>query len=134
MFLGGSTLDYSLLFTKIFVHLPIIAAACYFSVYKLIKWDPVNLYLFKIVSRNTRKRCGICPKLTINTVESRSGILLITLNIFHNFFSDSIVDPEQANVSLCKYCYSKSEDEQMLYLTSCRTAADFLKSCKVLFL
>ena len=44
MFLGTTTLDQSFLyFTKIFVHLSVFVAACYFSVCKLIGWDPVNL-------------------------------------------------------------------------------------------
>ena len=64
-------------FTKIFVHLPVTAAVCYFSVYKLTGWDPVNIYLFKVNSRNTRKRFDICPKLTINTIESCSGVIII---------------------------------------------------------
>ena len=32
---------------------------------------PANIYLFKFSSRNTRKRCEICPKLTIKTPERR---------------------------------------------------------------
>ena len=42
--------------TKIFVHLPVIPLVCYFSVYKLIAWDPANIYLFKVNSGNTTKR------------------------------------------------------------------------------
>ena len=68
-------------FTKIFVHLPVIAAVCYFSVDKLIGWDPVNIYLFKFNSKNTRKRYEICLKLTINTIESRSDVF--TVKCFH---------------------------------------------------
>ena len=57
-----STLDHSLFlwiftyyFTKIFVHLSIIAAVCYFSVYKLIGWDAANIYLFKFNGRTLEK-------------------------------------------------------------------------------
>ena len=50
-------------FTEIFVQLPVIVAVCYFSVYKLIGWDPTNIYLFKVNNRNTRKKYEICPKL-----------------------------------------------------------------------
>ena len=32
---------------------------------------PVNIYLFKVNIRNTRKSCEICPKLTIKTPERR---------------------------------------------------------------
>ena len=83
-------------FTRIFVHLSVIAAACYFNVYKLIGWDPVKIYLFKAISRNTRTKRGKCPNLTINTVESCSGVF--SLNTFHTFFSVSIVDLEQVIV------------------------------------
>ena len=34
-------------------------------------WYPVNIYLFKINNRNTRKICGICSNLTIKTLEDR---------------------------------------------------------------
>ena len=50
-------------FTKILVHLPVIAAVCCFRVYKLN--DPANIYLFKVNSRNTRKGYEISPKFTI---------------------------------------------------------------------
>ena len=33
--------------------------------------SPVNIYLFKVKNRNTRKRCGICSKLMIKTPEQR---------------------------------------------------------------
>ena len=32
---------------------------------------PANIYLFKVTNRNTRKRCGICYKLTRKTPERR---------------------------------------------------------------
>ena len=64
-------------FTRIFVHLPVIVAVCYFNVHKLIGWDPATLYLFKFNSRNIRKWCEICPKLTINTIESRSDVYTV---------------------------------------------------------
>ena len=34
--------------TKIFIHLSVISAVCYFSICKLIGWDPVNIYWFKV--------------------------------------------------------------------------------------
>ena len=59
-----------------------------------------NIYLFKIRNRNIRKRSKICSKLTIKTPEWRHDVfLLLTLNIFHTFFSISILDFEQVNVS-----------------------------------
>ena len=48
--------------------------------------------------------------------------LLLTLNNFTLYFSASIADFKYfITLSL----YSKSKDEQMLYLTSLKTAADF---------
>ena len=41
-------------FTKAFVHPLVIAAVCYFSVYKLLGWDSANIYLFKVNGRSTR--------------------------------------------------------------------------------
>ena len=32
---------------------------------------PANIYLFKVNNRNTRRRCEVCPKLTIKTPEER---------------------------------------------------------------
>ena len=81
----------SCFFAKIFVHVLVIVAVCYFNV-KLIDWDPANIYLFKVNSRNTKKWSDICPKLPINTVESRSGRRYILLGNFTlskiNYFSE----------------------------------------------
>ena len=70
-------------FTKIFVHLSVIAAVCYFSAYKFIGWDPANFYLFKVNSRNTIKRCEICQ--FVNTVESRSGVFMVNFEHISHF-------------------------------------------------
>ena len=101
-------------FTKIFVHLPVIAAACYFSVDKLIGWDPVNIYLFKFNSKNSRKRYEICLKLTINTIESRSDVF--TVQCFHCWLW--IGKCLSRSSFLCKFYYPKSKDEPIFYLTS----------------
>ena len=48
------TLDHSLFFTyftKVFVHV----AVCYFSVYRLIGWDPANIDLFKVNIKTLEK-------------------------------------------------------------------------------
>ena len=60
-----------------------------------LKWRgnvPANIYLFKVNiknNRSARKRCEICSKLTIKTPEQhqrhRSGVLLLTSNIFQTF-------------------------------------------------
>ena len=47
------------------------------------------------------KMCGICQKVTINIVESRSGVFIINFkHISHisHFFGDHVADFEQVNV------------------------------------
>ena len=43
--------------------------------------SPPNVYLFKVSIRNTRKRCEICSKLTINTPKQHhwrsSGVFIV---------------------------------------------------------
>ena len=52
-------------------------------------YNPANIYFFKLNNRNARKRCEICLKFTIKTLERR-----------HWCCSDvSIVDFEQVNIS-----------------------------------
>ena len=73
-----------------------------------INWNnfviPANIYLLKVNNKNAEKRCQIYSKLTIKTPEQRhwycSGDFIVNLNLFHKFFSDSIVNFEQVNVSL----------------------------------
>ena len=54
-----------------------------------------NIYLFKICNRNTRIRFEVCSKLAVKTQNGVIHVvlvfLLLTLNIFHTFFSVSIV-------------------------------------------
>ena len=45
-----------------------------------------NIYLFKINKRNTRKRCEICSKLTIKTLDTALVFLLLTFSISHTCF------------------------------------------------
>ena len=42
--------------------------ATYLLHHKII---PVNIYLLKVNTRNTRKRCGFCSKLIMKTAERR---------------------------------------------------------------
>ena len=46
-----------------------------------IGMTPAGIYLFKVNNRNTRTRCEICSKLTINTPERRqwrrSGVFIV---------------------------------------------------------
>ena len=122
-----STLDQSFpiscYFSKIFVHLLVIAAVCYLNVYKLTGWKPANIYLLKVNSRNTRKRCEIYPKLTINTVWNREHIC----HFFKCFYCWlGIGKCLSWNSLLCKHYYSDPKDEQKLYF--CNIVATFLNS------
>ena len=101
-------------FTRIFEHLPVNIAACYFSVHSLIVWDPENIYLFEFNNRNNSKRYEICQKLTINTIESRSDVF--TVKCFYCWLW--IGKCLSRSSFLSKYYYLKYWDEQMLYLTS----------------
>ena len=51
---------------------------------------PTNIYLFKDINRNTRKRCEVYSKLSLKTSEPRhqrhSDVFIVNLNIFHIFF------------------------------------------------
>ena len=63
-----------------------------------LQQNPANIYLLKVSNRETGKRCEICSKLTMKTPERCHDVILVflvlTLNIFHTFFSVSIVDFE----------------------------------------
>ena len=57
--------------------------------------DPANMYFFKVNNKNIRKRCEICSKLTKKKNKKktperhqrhRSGVFLLTLNMFHIFY------------------------------------------------
>ena len=47
----------------------------------IFRSNPAGIYLFKVNNRNTRTRCEICSKLTINTPERRqwrrSGVFIV---------------------------------------------------------
>ena len=72
--LGTTTLDHSL-FNKL-----LFAAVCYFSVYKLIGWDPENIYLSTVNNRNTRKKKWIVPK--INNKYNRKSFWCLFCQVF----------------------------------------------------
>ena len=52
--------------------------------------DPVNIYLVKVNSRNTRKKYEKCPKLTIKTPERRhwghSGVFIVNAEHISHLF------------------------------------------------
>ena len=51
--------------------LALIIRNAYKKLYSLYLTFPANIYLFRFNNRNTRKRCGICSKLTIKTPKRR---------------------------------------------------------------
>ena len=56
---------------------------------------PVNIYLFKINNRNTRKRCQKCLKLTIKTPERRHwyhfGVFIVNFEHISHLFAVSLL-------------------------------------------
>ena len=80
--LYNTAFHYGCYFIKIIVHLSVIEVVRYFSIYKLIGKDPANIYFFKANSRNTRQRYVICPNLTTNTIESRSGVFTVNFEVY----------------------------------------------------
>ena len=97
-------------FTKIFVHLLIISAVSNFNVFKLIGWDPANTYLFK-VNTIIRKKCEICSKLTIKTVQRGSGVFILNFEHISQLILMLLLFTMNRCLSessfLCKYYYPK---------------------------
>ena len=89
---------------------------------------PANIYLFKIKNRNTKKRCDVCSKLTVKTLDRhhrrRSSDFVVNFeHISHLFSSVSIVDFEQVNISwvtsmkrLVKQIFMKFQVTKKLFL------------------
>ena len=82
-----STLDHSLLlwvclydFTKIFVRLSVIAAVCYFSVYKLIGWDSKSSVVHKLIIKRVESRPGVFVVNLEHISQLFFSVLLLTLN------------------------------------------------------
>ena len=97
-FLETTTLNHSLLFLWAAISLRFFytcqTAVCSFSVYKLIVWDPANVYLSKVNSINARKKCEICQKSTKNSRKSIWWRYCQLWTYFVSFSSVSIVDFE----------------------------------------
>ena len=66
------------------------------------KISPTNIYLFIVDNSNTRKRRGICSKITIKSPERRSTVFLANFEHISYLFTPSSsvsnVDFEQVNV------------------------------------
>ena len=97
-FLETTTLDHSLLSLWAAISLRFFytcqTAVCYFSVNKLIGWDPANVYLSKVNSINARKKCEMCQKSTKNIRKSIWWRYCQLWTYFVSFSSVSIVDFE----------------------------------------
>ena len=70
---------------------------------KYLQVIPAGIYLFKFNSRNSRKRCGMCLKLTIKTSERRDddaidvALVSLFLDLNVSTSSNAIVETEQVN-------------------------------------
>ena len=49
--------------------------------------NPVGIYLLKVNNRNTRTRCEICSKLTIETPEHVIADWEVGINVICDYFS-----------------------------------------------
>ena len=59
------------------------------KIYKDIDIDPAGNYIFNVNNRNTRTRCEICSKLTIETPERRHwrrfGVFIVNFEHISHF-------------------------------------------------
>ena len=74
-FLGTTTLLWATVFFS----------DCSSLLFQCLQIDSANTDLFIVNSRNTRKRCKICPKSTINTVENGSGVFIVNFEHISHF-------------------------------------------------
>ena len=60
---------------------------CIGLISNLVDLFSINIYLFKVNNRNTRKRCEICSKLTIKILERRhSSIFIVNFEHISHLF------------------------------------------------
>ena len=121
-------------FTKIFVNLLMLAAASNFNFYRLMRWNPANIYLLKVNSKNTRKRCKkVWSMFKVNNKNCRTSFWWLycfaLLCCYRSLWTDKCLS---RNFCLCKYHYPKYNDKHMLYLTSFNIVADFLNKLNFL--
>ena len=64
---------------------------------------PAGSYMFKVINRNTRTRCGICSKLTIKISERRrwrrSGIFIVNFEHISDLCLEFLLSTEQVNAA-----------------------------------
>ena len=86
-----------MMLNEAFAHLYILGKNIYTR-----KNSPTNIYLFIVDNSSTRKRCGICSKITIKSPIRRSTVFIVNFEhisyLFTPFSSVSTVDFEQVNV------------------------------------
>ena len=114
-FLETTTLNHSLfLWTSISLRFVYICQQLQqYDISAFIALGSANIYLFKINSRNTRKKYEICSKLIINKKENPTGVFTVKCFYCWLWTGKSLL----RSTFLCKYYYPKAKDEQMLYLT-----------------
>ena len=83
IFLGTTSLLWITVFcyeTKVFVRLSVIAAVCYFSVYKLIGWDSKSSVVLKLIIKRVESRPGVFVVNLEHISQLFFSVLLLTLN------------------------------------------------------
>ena len=78
-----------------------------FQLSKSTGWNPSIIFLFKVNSRCTRKRCEICPKQTIRTVEIRSDVLSELTNRFAPYHLVVFLTPKSDSLLIGVGTHSK---------------------------
>ena len=68
------------LFLIFFVRLSVIAAVCYFSVYKLIGWDSKSSVVLKLIIKRVESRPGVFVVNLEHISQLFFSVLLLTLN------------------------------------------------------
>ena len=66
-----------LLFHQVFCTSASTCSSMLFQCSQIDRVNPAKIYFFKFNSTNTTKRHEICPKVTINTTESRSDVFTV---------------------------------------------------------
>ena len=90
------TVRWTIMSCKIFFELSLVAT----SLYLLTFIHPVNIYLFKVNERNTKKMCEILWKLTIKKPERCqlcSNVFIVNFKQMSHFSSVSVVKFEQVD-------------------------------------
>ena len=66
------------------------------------------IYLFTVKDKNTRKRCEICSKLTIKTLNDVNDAVLVSYVVkykTHFTYFSNVFNFEQVNICSVQACY-----------------------------